>query len=105
VLSVCLFVPQRRPWAVRTRRQTLEDFPVPPGSNDVDGFQTLVGITGTGTVPAFALTYRLGRVRYVALIGHGAMLCAKACEGQEAAEADLRAFLADLAAFVDPPPR
>jgi hypothetical protein len=52
----------------------------------VDGFQTLVGITGTGTVPAFALTYR-------------------ACEGQEAAEADLRAFLADLAAFVDPPPR
>jgi hypothetical protein len=55
-------------------------------------------------VPAFALTYRLGGVRYVAIIGHGAMLCRETCEGQDAAEADQRSILVGLAPFVDPRP-
>lgn len=85
--------------------EPLEGFPVPPGTNDVDGFQIVVGLKGAGTVPAFALTYRVGGVRHVAILGHGAMLCAKACDGQEAVEAEQRAMLADLTAFVASPAR
>jgi len=71
----------------------------------VDGFQIVVGLKGAGTVPAFALTYRVGGVRHVAILGHGVMLCAKACDAQEVAEAGQRAFLAGLSAFVDVPAR
>lgn len=85
--------------------EPLENFPVPPGSNDVDGFQIVVGLKGAGTVPAFALIYRIGGIHYVAILGHGAMLCAKACEDQEAVEASQRALIAELSAFVDAPAR
>ena len=83
----------------------LENFPVPPGTNDVDGFQIVVGLKGAGMVPAFALTYRVGGVHHVAILGHGVMLCSKACDGQEVAEAGQRAFLAGLSAFVEVPAR
>ena len=85
--------------------EPLEGFPVPPGINDVDGFQVVVGLKGEGTIPAFALVYRVDGVRHVTILGHGAMLCAKACEGQETVEARQRAILADLSAFVDAPVR
>jgi hypothetical protein len=85
--------------------EPLENFPVPPGTNDVYGFQIVVGLKGAGAVPAFALAYRIGGAHYVAILGHGAMLCAKACEGEEAIETAQRAFLADLSAFVEEPAR
>lgn len=81
--------------------EPLENFPVPSGINDVDGFQIVVGPKGAGTVPAFALTNRVGGVRHVAILGHGVMLCGKAYDGQEVAEAGQRAFLAGLSAFVE----
>jgi hypothetical protein len=85
--------------------ESLENFPIPPGTNDVDGFQIVVGLKGAGTVPAFALAYRVGGVHHVAIIGHGVLLCAKACDGQEVAEAGQRALLAGLSAFVEAPAR
>jgi hypothetical protein len=85
--------------------ETFEDFPIPPGTSDVDGFQIVVGLKGEGSVPAFALVYRMGGVRYVTIIGHGAMLCAKACEGQDAVEAAQRSYLAGLSPFVSAPVR
>jgi hypothetical protein len=85
--------------------EPLEDFPIPPGTSDVDGFQIVVGLKGAGSVPAFALVYRMGGARYVTVIGHGAMLCAKACEDQAAVEAAQRSYLASLSPFVAGPAR
>ena len=85
--------------------EPLEDFPVPPGTNDVDGFQIVVGLKGAGSVPAFALVYRMGGVHYVAVLGHGAVLCTKACADASAVEASQRAYLANLSSFVASPPR
>ncbi len=83
----------------------LENFAVPPGTDDSDGFQIVVGLQGEGTVQGFALTYRLGAAIHVAILGHGAMLCSKACAGQEDAEARQRATLGSLARFVSAPSR
>ena len=83
----------------------LENFAVPPGTDDSDGFEIVVGLKGEGTVQAFALTYRLGGTMHVAILGHGAMLCPKACEGQDEAEARQRAALASLSPFVSGPAR
>lgn len=85
--------------------EPLETFPVPPGTNDVDGFQIVVGLKGAGSVPAFALTYRVGGVLHIAILGHGVMLCTKKCEGQETVEDEQRSMLADLSAFVAAPAR
>ena len=41
----------------------------------------------------------------VTIIGHGAMLCAKACEGQDVVEAAQRSYLAGLSPFVSAPVR
>lgn len=83
----------------------LEHFAVPPGTDDSDGFQIVVGLQGEGTVQAFALTYRLGNSMHVAILGHGAMLCAKTCTEQVEAEAQQRASLASMSGFVSGPPR
>ena len=83
----------------------LENFAVPPGADDSDGFQIVVGLKGEGTVQAFALTYRLGGTMHVAILGHGAMVCPKACSGQDEARAAQRARLASLSRFVAAPAR
>ena len=83
----------------------LENFAVPPGADDSDGFQIVVGLKGAGTVDGFALTYRVGGTMHVAILGHGAMLCPKACAAQDEAEARQRATLASLSGFVSGPPR
>lgn len=83
----------------------IEHFAVPPGADDSDGFQIVVGLRGAGTVQGFALTYRLGGVRHVAILGHGAMLCPKTCEGLDEAETAQRSALGSLAPFVDAPVR
>ena len=85
--------------------EAFEDFPIPPGTSDVDGFQIVVGLKGAGSVPAFALVYRMGGAQHVTIIGHGAMLCAKACEDQDAVEAAQRSYLAMLSSFVAAPAR
>ena len=85
--------------------QPIEHFAVPPGADDSDGFQIVVGLRGAGTVQGFALTYRLGGVRHVAILGHGAMLCPKTCEGLDEAETAQRSALGSLAPFVDAPVR
>jgi len=85
--------------------QPIEHFAVPPGADDSDGFQIVVGLEGEGTVEGFALTYRLGGATYVAILGHGAMLCPKTCEALDEAEADQRSALGSLAAFVGAPTR
>jgi len=83
----------------------LENFAVPPGNDDSDGFQIVVGLKGEGTVDGFALTYRVGGAMHVAILGHGAMLCTKTCSGQDEAEASQRAALASLSGFVSGPAR
>ncbi len=85
--------------------EPLEHFAIPPGTSDVDGFQIVVGLKGAGTIPAFALVYRVDGVRHVALLGQGAVLCPKACGDQETAEAEQRAMLAHLSPFVGAPAR
>ena len=85
--------------------EPFEDFPIPPGTSDVDGFQIVVGLKGAGSVPAFALAYRMGGARYVTIVGHGVMLCAKACEDQDTVEAAQRSYLAGLYPFVTAPVR
>jgi len=85
--------------------QPIEHFAVPPGTDDSDGFQIVVGLKGEGTVQGFALTYRLGGSMHVAIIGHGAMLCPKACEDLDEAEAQQRSALGSFSAFVSAPVR
>ena len=85
--------------------QPVEHFAVPPGTDDSDGFQIVVGLRGEGTVQGFALTYRLGGTMHVAIIGHGAELCPKTCEGLDEAEAEQRSTLGSLSAFVSAPTR
>lgn len=84
----------------------VEEFPIGQGSNDLDGFQIVVGLRGEGMVPAFALTYRLGGVRHVAIFGYGVMLCAGRCDvpEQEARERQ-HGVLGSLAPFIAPPDR
>ena len=65
----------------------------------------MVGLKGAGSVPAFALAYRMGGARYVTIVGHGVMLCAKACEDQDTVEAAQRSYLAGLYPFVTAPVR
>ena len=85
--------------------QPVEHFAVPPGTDDSDGFQIVVGLRGEGTVQGFALTYRLGGAMHVAIIGSGALLCPKTCEGVDEAEADQRSALGSLSSFVSAPLR
>jgi hypothetical protein len=84
---------------------TLEGFPVRSGSSDVDGFQVVVGLRGDGLVPAFAMVYRVGDARRVAIVGHGILLCEKACEDREASAERQRLAVAALAVVVDAPAR
>jgi hypothetical protein len=83
----------------------LEDFPIPPGPSDVDGFQIVVGAEGSGLRPRVRARVPDGRARYVTIIGHGAMLCAKAREDQDPVEAAQRSYLAELSSFVAAPAR
>jgi hypothetical protein len=84
---------------------TLDGFPVRPGSSDVDGFQIVVGLRGAGLVPAFAMLYRVGDVRRVAIVGHGILLCERSCEDRAASEERQRRAVAELAVVVDAPDR
>jgi hypothetical protein len=83
----------------------LEGFPIRPGSSDVDGFQIVVGLRGDGLVPAFAVLYRVGDVRHVAIVGHGVLLCERSCENREGATEQQRAAVAALAVVVAAPGR
>jgi hypothetical protein len=47
----------------------------------------------------------MGGARYVTIVGHGVMLCAKACEDQDTVEAAQRSYLAGLYPFVTAPVR
>ena len=85
--------------------QPVEHFAVPPGTDDSDGFQIVGGLRGEGAVQGFALTYRLGGTIHVAILGHGAILCPKTCEGLDEAEARQRSALGSLSAFVSAPVR
>jgi hypothetical protein len=83
----------------------IDGFAVRPGDDVLDGFQLVVELVGEGTVPAFALTYRVGDAHHVAILGSGVMLCTAACEGRTEASERQRAQVVSLAAFVDPPNR
>jgi hypothetical protein len=83
----------------------IDGFAVRPGSSVVDGFQIVVGLRGDGIVPAFALVYRVGEVRRVAIVGHGILLCAASCEDREASSERQRRAVAALAVVVDAPDR
>jgi hypothetical protein len=83
----------------------VDGFAVRSGSSVVDGFQIVVGVRGDGMVPAFALVYRVGDVRRVAVVGHGILLCEKSCEDREAATQRQRRAVAALAVVVDAPGR
>ena len=76
-----------------------------PGSSDVDGFQIVVGLRGDGLAPAFAVVYRVGNVRHVAVVGHGILLCEKACEDREGSAERQRRAVAELAVVVAEPER
>jgi hypothetical protein len=83
----------------------VDGFVVRPGNSVVDGFQIVVGLRGDGMVPAFALVYRVGEVRRVAVVGHGILLCAKSCDDRESAAERQRGAVAALAVVVDAPGR
>jgi hypothetical protein len=83
----------------------LEGFPVRPGSSDVDGFQIVVGLRGAGLAPAFAVVYRVGEVRHVAIVGHGVLVCERACEDREVSGERQRAAVAALAVVIAAPER
>jgi hypothetical protein len=83
----------------------IDGFPVRPGSSVVDGFQIVVGLRGQGMVPAFAIVYRVGEVRHVAIVGHGILLCSASCEDRAASAERQRRTVAALAVVVDAPDR
>jgi hypothetical protein len=83
----------------------IEGFPVRPGRSVVDGFQIVVGLRGDGLVPAFAVVYRVGEARHVAIVGHGVLICAASCEDPDASAERQRRAVAALAVMVDAPGR
>ncbi len=85
--------------------EPIDGFPVPPGQDVLDGLQLAVELSGAGTVPAFALSYRVGEDLHVAILGNGVMLCTDACEGKTEASERQRAEVVSLVAYVEAPRR
>ncbi len=85
--------------------EPIDGFPVPPGDDVLDGLQLAVELSGAGTIPAFALSYRVGEDHHVAILGTGVMLCIAACEGKTEASERQRAEVVSLAAYVEAPRR
>ena len=85
--------------------EPIDGFPVRPGDDVLDGLQLAVELRGAGTVPAFALSYRVGEEHHVAILGNGVMVCIAACEGKMEASDRQRAEVLSLAAYVEAPRR